>query len=608
MDVGISMQNKENLEFGFSLDILVNEIEAIYLYLGKQFPEIFSELDAGFKKSNQIIAEITKGKTAGESIDGLTKEKISNQINQIVNETSHNFTKLKENDDALFAAIKKSIERLNSLKTRIDDIREDTSEMEIISINAMALAIKSGFEGKGFSYITEELKRLATFTMAYTDTITQHGRRIANLFAGFQGTLNTVQSFQAGFYQNFYHNITSGFNSFNACIEEIINTLKSMLTNAQLVKKPLFRIMDELQQQDIIKQSMDHLIFSLKELKTEYYSIKDEYKKAIILKIFIELCTSLLDDIDEKLVRSSDVFQGQFDCLEETLCKVEKERKEIIDAASQDVFSHKKFNFRNQYEQSFSQLNELMRSIEESSKQKNRIYDEGKNIEKELKAFNKYFIKSLGIANRFYCIGVVSRIEVAKKDILRERSGLVNEILNLAERIKLDVKAALDDIESSYEQTSKVLQFYRQQLLQEDVYIRDLQNKINQIIQQISEIKDRVEFTVLDFSIYSDRFLRLLKDSKAKVKELSNKTVRLKEIKQQILRMNQKTNLPGKSGDVTTEPEKDYLNLVNDRMKDLINKFTILTHKHLAGDLAGMTVEEGDRSGVLNIFNAKEGA
>ena len=60
---------------------------------------------------------------------------------------------------------------LDSIHARLEDIRNNSEELELISLNAMVISIKSGDKGRAFSCITENLKRLSASMISLSNEL-----------------------------------------------------------------------------------------------------------------------------------------------------------------------------------------------------------------------------------------------------------------------------------------------------------------------------------------------------------------------------------------------------------------------------------------------------
>ena len=84
----------------------------------------------------------------------------------------------------------------------INNIKEGSIEMELISLNAMTVALKSGTAGKAFSFITDELKKLSAQTIKLTDQLTINGKHQLTLFEKFGKKIEFVCRYSARAFMN----------------------------------------------------------------------------------------------------------------------------------------------------------------------------------------------------------------------------------------------------------------------------------------------------------------------------------------------------------------------------------------------------------------------
>ena len=71
--------------------------------------------------------------------------------------------------NSLFEQLNQRIQDLEEVNSHVKDIKSDSEEMELIALNAMVISIKSGEKGRAFSAITENLKRLSTDMILYSN-------------------------------------------------------------------------------------------------------------------------------------------------------------------------------------------------------------------------------------------------------------------------------------------------------------------------------------------------------------------------------------------------------------------------------------------------------
>ena len=210
------------------------------------------------------------------------------------------------------------------------------------------------------------------------------------------------------------------------------------------------------------------------------------------------------------------------------------------------------------------------------------------------------FAKFYEIIDRYYSIEVVSRIEVAKQKVLRDRSQTILELTSLTDQIEKDVETAILDIKESLKKTSETLKTYGYEVDTDRAKVDDFLQAIRDSQLQLCSSKSGLESSINGFSLYSDTFFRLL--------EQSNESVgRLREEEQQLDRI---TSLLQDMQSKALKQKKELLKqnglekweAAGGKLEELVSKFTILTHKQLAGDLTGFEIEEGDQEGDLTLF------
>ena len=186
------------------LENLESESEKIYLNMGQRFPELFKELEQGFAESSQLISYFAAEKAGAENLEEYSLvEEIITEAKEVIEEAAGFFNEMQERDNVLFSSINKGIDHLSSLDSRIENIREDSIEMELISLNAMTVALKAGLAGRAFSYITDELKKLSSRTIIYTEELTGSGASILKDFLEFRKLVGEIQAFQQKFFGDF---------------------------------------------------------------------------------------------------------------------------------------------------------------------------------------------------------------------------------------------------------------------------------------------------------------------------------------------------------------------------------------------------------------------
>ena len=159
------------------------ENEAAYLELGRIFPRLLEEMEHSAEKGERSFSAL--------AAIGLARSGESSERGQSysLEGAKRFFLAVREQDSSFLAKINEGISRLDELEAVISLVRADSEEMELISLNAMTVAIKSGAAGKAFLVITDELKKLSGHTIDQSEQVTSSGRQLLEFFARLRDAL-----------------------------------------------------------------------------------------------------------------------------------------------------------------------------------------------------------------------------------------------------------------------------------------------------------------------------------------------------------------------------------------------------------------------------------
>jgi len=570
---------------------LSSDIEEDYLLLANKFKELFKELENGYKSANlmlRIDATNIEDDTIKNEVNIIVED-----VKNIVNESSAYFMEMNDKDILLYSNIEDNIKQLNVLKERIEDIKEDTIDLEVLSINAMTVAIKAGIDGRGFSFITDELKKLSSTTISYTTELSKKGNKIIKMFTDFQKGIRNLRNFQEEFYSTFNSNLDKGFNNFSTILIKIEEMVLVVVEKAQLVSKPIFKIMDEIQLQDIIKQSLEHVIMSLKEIQSERKKDEDTINKYAVVEILSEISINLLSDVESKIMNCFTTYKSNFALLREILENIEDEKQKFIKNA-------KDSKINDILKGSTKVIDDLAKNIENTLNKKNDLSGNLKSVNKDIDKLTKYFKKYFEIIDRFYCIEIVSRIEVAKRETLRKRKEIINKMGELTIKIEKDIKEAMKDIEKSDERSKMIVEEYFNSNRLEFSVAKDFVNKIKQTEATLLNYNERLQNSIGNFTPYSDNFFYILEEAENNIKKLFERANQIAKTKNMLYDLN--NDASKRKRELLKYNKIEKWEIKDDRIIDIINKFTILTHKQLAGNIVGVEVEKGDEAGELTLF------
>jgi hypothetical protein len=580
------------------------ESEGTYLALGKLFPALVSEMEKSAKNSRVALSCFS-------SIDGCSEESLRSMAS-FAKESSAYFRSVHERDAAFLQRINESIERLSSLEDLIGRVRSDSEEMEIISLNAMTVALKSGNAGKAFSVITDELKRLSSRTIGLTESITARGRELMACFGGLRDSLGELDEFQEKFFADLDRALGEGYQGIERDIREALGLFGGLLEEATRVRDPVQNIMQGIQLQDIIRQSLQHVTISLKEAN----KAADEAESIPIESLPPEERGKATSDRDDEFAFVASIAQLSASLLEEILGQlnegVEGFGKEIEEVSS--IISGveaRRLLFSNGYSSRLpSSTSE--RSFSESSARylelKKKVIQTSRKLSEQVSGLDESFKGLAGLLSRFQNIVVASRIEVAKNRSLSGVANTVQGMVQLTERIGTDVGEAMDTtkdfIKVAY---SAIVEYAGSDSAALGDYgasgssggegdrLLGTLSRVERDIRSLDAAQGNVGGAIESFHLYTPEFIALIDKAREELAALRGFAGRLKNVHDEVAEL--ETLIKGGYGiDLSTRTIR------SERLKAMIDRFTIFTHKKTAGEIGNFEVEDGVAAGEVTLF------
>lgn len=579
---------------------LIQHTEEIYLRLAQHYPTLLREMEKSLAQSDETVAAL-RGSGNDSVPQDVQISTIVGHTRDVIQRATTSFQAMHARDDELFGALDRGIERLSSLEEVISRIREDSIEMELISLNAMTVALKAGSAGRAFSYITDELKRLAATTISFTDELTKQGNQLLQTFHEFRSAVTRIREFQENLFNQFQTRLLESFEAIRTGMNTILDTLGSITAKARDVKQPLLRIMEEIQLQDIIKQSVEHVIISLNEMRDlpDSVSTEERLDEMQFLATLPDLCSSVLTFVSEKISESESVFQSNAESSKKIITAVETERSEFVDTAL--AGGGRSGSLSSLFDQSIETLSELIGDLERSIELKEHVTSSGNRLMQEVANMEQGFQNFGTVVKRFRNINVASRIEAAKQSQLFGITGTVSEMTQLTRRIETDVNDALTATEQFIVSTQSTIKEYTHVFVEEETFVDQFGTDIRSSYEELYAAQNSLAKLISGFAVYTTQFFALFDETQTDLEALSDLNQDIDGVKEQLGRI--KSMAQDQMNALLRTVEGDSWTIHNEKLKSIISRFTIFTHKKTAGELGGFEVEDATAaSGEVTFF------
>lgn len=554
------------------------ETESIYLGLGRAFQAIKSAVDASARAADDSVKAVLHEYRGGSS-EATARRRYAD----FMEDANRFFTAAARTEEDFLSGVERGIDKLSRLDDIIDRVRADSEEMEIVSLNAMTVALKSGAAGRAFSVITDELKRLSGRTIKHANDLSQAGAALLAQLAALRMELSDLSAAQSTFFNTVREALEGGFAELDADVGAAAAAIRALGDEASGVRAPISSIMQEVQLQDIIRQSLDHVRLSLEAAESDQDGDSDDLdEESAFLVEISRLSASLLDDVHNQVRSSFERFRASLDSVNAVMESVEAKRGAVVRGASVDAA------IRGNADKAASFLETKASAVGAAS----TIADSVKRLDERFKAMN-------AILARFNSIVTASRIETARNRALSIVSNTVTGMMELTERLSADVSSAGDVTRSFSKALSSGVAEYIADAEEKRSVLEDAIAKLQGEFARLGESRARLHETEANFRPFSTDFAEAITGADAAMGRIAALADELGGMRDALSEYAASIERSGASASGAT------LALHNERLKTIVDRFTIFTHKQTAVRIArldGGVEDEAAESGDVTLF------
>jgi hypothetical protein len=194
---------------------------------------------------------------------------------------------------------------------------------------------------------------------------------------------------------------------------------------------------------------------------------------------------------------------------------------------------------------------------------------------------------------RFQNIVVASRIEVAKTKALAGVATTVGGMIALTARIEADLGEAMETTKAFTALSSGAIAEYSQRSEEEGETLVSTLVSAERSMTRLFAAKASLRGAIEGFSLFTDDFKSLIGRAEDALGKLRALTESLHGVGDSLVDL-------GSSIREGLGPEVPAL--APEKMRRMVERFTIFTHKKAAGDIARFAVEEGRDAGEVTLF------
>jgi len=567
-----------------------------FLELSSNFPILVGEL-------NNVKRE---DGTVTDNANIVRFEHIKSELNNILKKQEKKIEQHKEiavnfrnRNIELVNSFADRMELLKSMNSLIQKIKDESSEMELISLNAMVVSIKSGKEGQAFSYITSNLKQLSLRLISQSDALIANEQSITENISILQSTIEEVERIS-----NKTASTSASDNSdISQVLDSIMTELNRMFDNAAEVRQPILKAMECIQMQDIIRQSLDDVILTVSKIQdtektNDYTNVDDQLDQACFDEQLTDIALRLLENINKKLIASIEVFKANRDKINFILSSVEDMRKKFIKTSLQDTSKTTSLqSCINKTSEDFSKFISSFKSYQIAQEQ---VLEKSNVIQNSVQRIQLCFSDFFPIINNLTYVAIAQRIEVARNTNINSIKSTVEYMSGLISQTDHNVQEAQDLLQNFIDNSTKQIKNFSLEAEADRKIFSAINKSKTDFINSLDKLKKNFIKMIENFKVYSDDFFTVYHSIEESIENLEVLSTRLESEHTALINIHDKTH--EKKSALMKEKGVTEWTIHNDLFNNFIHQFTIVSDKQTAGNITGIDVEDGVEAGDITFF------
>jgi len=558
--------------------------QEVFLDISEKYPQIIKELDYSEFESCQEDDEGVCGRFNSDLKD----------LNAIIQKVESEFSSMFLSEKELVDNLATRANKVNNIEARLFDVKDLSEELKLLAMNAITASAKVGNRGGAIEIIARRLSEISTNNISATGILMEAGNKIIAANLEFHRSVQEFQTVREAILQVLNQNLKDGISHINRAVMSVFDLVNDISEQSAMTKPHLYSIMSEIQYQDIITQSIQHVVLLAEEFRPLSNFEGDSYLDEITFQLEAgDIMVDIIDDIIEKIDASVGVFKDRNSSVNQVVQDLHNMitndvKIQLKDSGRDDSFHHLFSLSRENIERLLVEMGNL-----KAKRQEVRSF--GKILLDSISSMTSLLEDIISSTRMIMNISFSMNLEIAKNDVLSHMIYMVKIMKDLSGNIQGKYQESLDEtsitqmlIEDDFK---GYMEFTDKSNLLSQRFIDDIVGGFS----NLEETRGRLENELGEFDVFTNRFYTLFEGTEEKVNNLAQVSDKLKKIKSEVIL--QKKTLGDTLDDLFKKRNLTTWLITNDRLKDIVDKFTIYAHKKsVDSDIEEQTMESGNVS------------
>lgn len=574
-------KNMKINEILFSINQISDLSEKYFLDLGSLFSSLLNREDGNSIQNLQTVFSTLKN----------GNDKTSAEENALFNDYDSKYT-------PLFDELNGKISTLSELDKFIASIKEDSEQMELIALNAMVISIKSGEKGLAFSKITENLQRLAKDMFLFSDKLIEEETQLIKYINSLKEIFTNILDAQ----KNLSDSGNMSSKAIDDLIEGVVTPLKTIENSIDEVYPPIQKSMENLQYQDIIRQAINNVKCCLNEINDIEFSSSatDEELDTLTFNLaLLEISIKVMEDISKKMANCFVDFDQNWSVVTSNLTAVETQKNTFETRFIKET-SESPENLNLRLQEIISQFKKIIEQFSKYHLVQKDLYHTTQNINEKARTMYTVFGNLRPVMSRLHHVRILQQIEVSKNDAIKSVTDSVTDMDNLIQSANSALNTMEELLSSFIKETTVLLSNFNSLLDSDNTKMFQLRKTKSVFFDGLQRTKAEMESIISHFQVFPIGFEQKCEDVAKDLSGIQDINMELKKCREELNSKKEEYKILQKK--FLEEKNLSAWVIQNSKFREIIERFTITSHKETAGKIGGFEIESGTDSGEITFF------
>ncbi len=371
------------------------------------------------------------------------------------------------------------------------------------------------------------------------------------------------------------------------------------------IMKPIQEAMTGIQMQDLIRQSSDQIRIALEDIVSLEAAISPEIRldQLSMTVDLIQVCLRILTDINSHLDSSLAIFSESWRKVNTILDQVEKFRVSFI-ADFLDTANPKGCSLPCLLRQMDAGFTSYTTRISRYQQGQKSMVRDSTTIVREVKHLRTLFETIKPIIARLQHVRITQQIEVAKNSAIHAVKDTVDHMSTLIMQSDTRVQETRKELEAFIDSIESITTSFTDDAETDNRALERIKQDNTAFFNKMKGLQDELYSMVQNLEVYPASFQKMCNEVNLQLGTLAS-------VKDLFSRS--KTGLEDALETSTAEKKRllselgvSSWSIRNDTLRALVERFTITSHKEVAGQIGGFTVEKSGlddiESGDVTLF------